>query len=638
MLVAHVEFPQPHLPLPLDDTVEPKRIQNLNSVQKVLSGTMLQHKIELNRGATRSLTCAIEYYIAACAKNDPEAKIGRFNQELRSRLGLGATAEFAQALKFITDDWASRTERVQRQPRAARPQIVEDNMDAEDTTEDQTAPTIPIGQQVPVAQPGMGQQQSSPINHGAGSVPSGQAPSAPATAAPHSADMADEEMLSTEEFEMLHPISSPHEHIFSIDDHTRSAAVTTFCRTLKAMNPHPSDRASCWLSGNEVYEMAQQVELGIIMRLNECINQGKISSAPAAILKEYRSRQATKVDKYKDRYGFRDGVRKFHTLAKEKWNRAVEKVNARLLGSIAGIRRATRGGNNRPVAAAPPAMPPPVVLPPVVLPVVLPPVVPAISVEIDMKDAETQDQADSFLPGRATFFTATNQSTSGTSANAGANQNAAPTTSWSAAPNAPTQATVSANPQSRPTDNSQSNLGPIPASKMPPTNQGASQVPPPATQAQTTGVPTSDQLTPTDLAFLQQPVSQTPAALAISTELRSEIIVDFYDTLVDANTKIPRVNQGQEIQLLQDCVLAGTAPFWNDFVPLSAEQLANMAKKFEDLVFQELQKKLGDKNTGQAKLVMEYRKLASKLGISSNAAGMEQFAREAKNVREREQP
>lgn len=266
-----------------------------------------------------------------------------------------------------------------------------------------------------------------------------------------------------------------------------------------------------------------------------------------------------------------------------------------------------------------------------------------------MDDDKTQDKGNFFLPGKATFFSTTKHPAAGhnhgsngsmpTNANTGANQDTIQCTALSVAPILPTQATSSSctDQQSTPVDNTQSNLGPTQASAMPPTNQDTTLVPPSATQTQSAVVPTSDKLTPTDLTHLQQPVSPTPSlTLTLTHDLRSEVIVDFYDTFVEANTRIPGLSSGLEVQLLQECVLAGTAPFWNDFMPLSAVQLADMAKKFEALVVLDLQKKVGNKTMGMDRQVMEYRKLASKLGISPNAPGMERFAREARKVHERE--
>jgi hypothetical protein len=63
------------------------------------------------------------------------------------------------------------------------------------------------------------------------------------------------------------------------------------------------------------------------------------------------------------------------------------------------------------------------------------------------------------------------------------------------------------------------------------------------------------------LAELQQPSSQTPPGLSVSASVRSETIADFYDTLVDVNTSIPRLALALDADLLAVCMDAGIAPF-----------------------------------------------------------------------------
>lgn len=76
-------------------------------------------------------------------------------------------------------------------------------------------------------------------------------------------------------------------------------------------------------------------------------------------------------------------------------------------------------------------------------------------------------------------------------------------------------------------------------------------------------VPSSSSLHNNDLAMLQQPSSQIPSTLRISAETRGETIVDFSDTLVDANIKILRMRQQLEDNLMQECMSNGSDPFWD---------------------------------------------------------------------------
>ncbi|KAF1850859.1 uncharacterized protein K460DRAFT_350860 [Cucurbitaria berberidis CBS 394.84] len=577
VLVAHIDFPRSHMPLPLEDAIEPSRILDLDYLQKLLISSMLQHKVQLNRPATRSLSCAVEHFVAVSKKSDPEAKVECVGRELCSRLGVKATAETLQALKAIVVDWASKTEKVQQQIDAARQQNDMDKMNTEETTTDQTAATNPAGQQ----------NQDSQAS----------------TSALPSANMLDQEMLSGEDVEKLRPITSPYLRLICVTDSDRCDAVIKFYQTLKAMNPRPFEQCVCRLSGDEVFEMAQQMELRILMRIHQQIIQGRLTLTRAAIINEYHTLQAKKCEEYMIRSTFYRGVKKFHLLARKMMKQARRKVQPMISKSFGFfLKTVSRWGKRISVTCPPPA-------------------VPAVSIEIDMEDAEAEDKANFFRPSQATFLSAQYL-------------NAFPSLSSMAASLSQLQATFSANPQAGPVNNSQGHNNSNPAITMPQPSQAPE--PQGQAQAQATVMNTSETLTQNDLAQLQQPMSQTPAALTISSEIRSEIIVDFYDTFVNANTKIPRLNQGLENELLKDLMLAGSAPFWNDFVPLSAEQLANMAKKFEDVVVQELQKKIGSKTVAQAKQDMEYRKLASKLGISSKAKGIERFATEVQNLREGE--
>lgn len=88
------------------------------------------------------------------------------------------------------------------------------------------------------------------------------------------------------------------------------------------------------------------------------------------------------------------------------------------------------------------------------------------------------------------------------------------------------------------------------------------------------------------------------------------------------------------MELARDYITGGTAPFWNDFVPLSAGEILRLAKEAEVQMLEAL-----TENVAGGKLKcsedMEYAKLVSKLGISCNAKGVENFAAEAANLFDR---
>lgn len=125
--------------------------------------------------------------------------------------------------------------------------------------------------------------------------------------------------------------------------------------------------------------------------------------------------------------------------------------------------------------------------------------------------------------------------------------------------------------------------------------QTATQTTTAAPRTSIVAIVTSDQLIPPDLAKLQQSDTQIPSNLGIDATLRSKTIVDFFDNLVDANAKIPRLAQMLESGLLEECMNNGSAPFWDDFAALPAEQLMITTKHFEDVVMQETVKQLQGK-------------------------------------------
>lgn len=79
---------------------------------------------------------------------------------------------------------------------------------------------------------------------------------------------------------------------------------------------------------------------------------------------------------------------------------------------------------------------------------------------------------------------------------------------------------------------------------------------------------------------------------------------------------------------------AGSAPFWDDFVPLSADELMGMAKKFEADVVGQLRRKVRTREVKSGEHKQEYVKLAEKIDISLDAEGIEWFADQVHELRE----
>jgi hypothetical protein len=145
-------------------------------------------------------------------------------------------------------------------------------------------------------------------------------------------------------------------------------------------------------------------------------------------------------------------------------------------------------------------------------------------------------------------------------------------------------------------------------------------------------VPTSKELPPHLLSLLHQLSAQMPGTLSVSNAIRGLTIEILYNALVNINATIPKIKQGSAIALLRRCIAAGVAPFWTDFVELTADQLAHMAKQTEGLVVAALQKKMQGNSWTQAMQEEEYRQLELELGPKSTPDKLEEFAEVAKTV------
>ena len=140
----------------------------------------------------------------------------------------------------------------------------------------------------------------------------------------------------------------------------------------------------------------------------------------------------------------------------------------------------------------------------------------------------------------------------------------------------------------------------------------------------------SDMLMDADLAILKEPTSAKPYHIKLANELRSGTLVDFYDKLVEANTLVSYLKHDEAIQhaLVEVYQSMGTAPFWNDFIPLDSEELVRLTKQIEDDAFRCL---LADVRSGRAEVSHEnaYIRLTARYRPGTDAMGLKEFAAKA---------
>ncbi|KAI4945851.1 hypothetical protein J4E91_007765 [Alternaria rosae] len=114
--------------------------------------------------------------------------------------------------------------------------------------------------------------------------------------------------------------------------------------------------------------------------------------------------------------------------------------------------------------------------------------------------------------------------------------------------------------------------------------------------------------------------------------IRNDTINDFYDTLVDLNAKIPNLARGSNVTLIVACMDACMPPFWDNFTPLSASQLAILAKQLEGEAADDFSAKMQENVWDQTTQEKEYRKAAARVGPNVTPKGLERFAERAKKM------
>ncbi|KAI4640606.1 hypothetical protein J4E93_008196 [Alternaria ventricosa] len=137
----------------------------------------------------------------------------------------------------------------------------------------------------------------------------------------------------------------------------------------------------------------------------------------------------------------------------------------------------------------------------------------------------------------------------------------------------------------------------------------------------------SDMLMDADLAILKEPTSAKPYHIKLANELRSGTLVEFYDKLVEANTLVSYLKHDEAIQhaLVEVYQSMGTAPFWNDFIPLDSQDLTRLTKQVEDDIFGRL---LMDVRGGKLDVSHEnaYIRLTARYRPGTDAMGLRNFA------------
>ncbi|KAJ4367136.1 hypothetical protein N0V83_007666 [Neocucurbitaria cava] len=590
VLVAHVASPQSHLPLPVDNAVEPRRVRDLSRVQKQLSGSTRQHNIKISEMATRSLSCAIEHFVAVSAKTDPQATVEHATQELQSKLGLTATARSIEVLQTITQNWSLKAETVHQKLVAAS--------------------------QISAA--------------------------------------SDEEKLSSEDLDKLRPIPLVSGPLLCISQNERYDTTIEIYRILKAMNPDPDLHSTCRLADNEAFKLAQHEEICIFGGLHAKLIKGR-TLPRAAIVDEYHARKSSRCKQYMYRTGFKKGVKAFHFFVRDALKNARKKVQNRVAQSV----HSARNGMHR-VAGLLSGPPPPAVT------------VRSVEIDTDIVDTSghetqvTSPATEQVVSGECENVPATtlpvaqidlSQAFTSMALQSSAADDTQPTTVASSTDGQrasggdeeipamaslvaqidPLQTSTSSALHSSAVDDTQTNRHhTVPATPAPSANQDASQSPSTVPQPQTPGIPTSDQLRDKDLAQLRKTSSPTPDMLLISVPTRSDTIVRFYNTFVEANNTIVKLSKGSEVDLLGELMEAGSAPFWDNFVSLSADNLMDMAKKFEADIVKKLRRKVRKREVRNRGHKEEYVKMAEKIDVSLDADGIEWFAGQAHNWRELE--
>ncbi|KAI4913371.1 hypothetical protein J4E85_010825 [Alternaria conjuncta] len=137
----------------------------------------------------------------------------------------------------------------------------------------------------------------------------------------------------------------------------------------------------------------------------------------------------------------------------------------------------------------------------------------------------------------------------------------------------------------------------------------------------------SDMLMDADLALLKEPTSAKPYNIKLANELRGHTLVGFYDKLVEANTLISHLKHDEDLQhaLVEAYQVMGTAPFWNDFMPLETQELFRLAKQIEDEVLGRLLMGVRSKKL-EVSHENEYIRLTARYGPRTDAMGLREFA------------
>ncbi|KAL6703131.1 hypothetical protein ACN47E_010193 [Coniothyrium glycines] len=117
------------------------------------------------------------------------------------------------------------------------------------------------------------------------------------------------------------------------------------------------------------------------------------------------------------------------------------------------------------------------------------------------------------------------------------------------------------------------------------------------TTAHASSMKSHDELSATELADLQEPISAAPQELELTDALRGIVIFSLYDDMVEVNKKIHGMKKGHEGALVRRAFEALMDTFWEEFELLSKQELIHLAKSIENDIVQDIERQI---SAGQA--------------------------------------
>jgi hypothetical protein len=696
-LSAHVAFPRPHTPFPLEGTFMAHREPGLNKIHKALSTVLLtngivkQHddsvqpdhprpmeRVSYQRTVLRSLSCAVEYFIAAKAKAEPEATAEQFVQDLRLdrtpipkfetivkdwslRIAQSAkelvqlnpqtrsrvvTLEEAEALVLPLSTIAPIIDQAQPDDDLLEPVATTSHQQISDLPDIQAAesplqPTqLPDDKQSPSqdvrweneAQP----QQDLPYpssgtvdvlmddtdivqdgdSHSSVQLPQQQDDhrGQPSVSSPTAQIiMSVNGLVPANVNEGTLPvhagvvrkrqpqaIPSQYSYLLCLPEQLRQDTVTVLYQNLKKHSVSRAERFDHRIFNDQIYQLARQIESDILVRFDKQIKSLPTCPTSEEICMEYDLERKRQLEMYKEVEHFLAAVKTLQM----KTARAMKK--ARNIVKKHGLKK------GRPTQSLRKGR------------------------DLVKRHAHKMCYSSRFFQPNGAYHFRPAQRTPHQyfEDEMDTSDIFDPDTKSAATQPPPPQPPMAAPLTQEDIMPDINNLNINSVAPPPPPPQTSTQAPrigttpnPPAPS-----ILTSDKLTHKDLHDLKQLAAPTPENLNLADDMRSDTIVDFFDTMTEVNDKIARMKQGLEMDLIGKCMENGSPVFWNDFIPLSPLQIASMARHWEGIVVQQLQAKVAAAKV-KTPHVIEYGKLAAKSRIAADAKGIERFAGEVERLR-----